>query len=207
MRTFGFSAALTLAVALCAPPSFAQDPADPAAAPATQPAHGRTLHGTLNLSLADAIAMSLENNLNVEVERHAPLIAYEDNRIAWGAYDPEFFSEFGYSSIKNPNANALLGVTESVTRSTDGFGGFRGLVPFLGAEYNLQFDGSRGTTNNTISVLSPELRSSFSADLTMPLLKDLIWNEPWTQVKTRRIAHESSRENFRREVMNTVRDT
>ena len=32
------------------------------------------------------------SNLDVEVERHAPLIAYEDSRVAWGAYDPEFYA-------------------------------------------------------------------------------------------------------------------
>ncbi len=212
MRSLRCFAALGLAVTLCASPALAQEPDDPPAAAAPQTTHGRTLHGTLNLSLADAIAMSLENNLNVEVERHAPLIAYEDSQIAWGAYDPEFFSEFSYSSIKNPNANALLSlggapIFDSTNRNTSGFSGLRGIVPWLGAEYTMQFDSSRRTTNNTIEALSPELRSSWFAEVTMPLMKDLIWNEPWTQVKTSRIVHEASRENFRREVMNTVRDT
>ena len=37
-----------------------------------------TMHGQLRLSLADAVAMGIENNLNVAVARHDPLIAYED---------------------------------------------------------------------------------------------------------------------------------
>ena len=55
-----------------------------------------TLHGNLALSLQDAIAMGLENNLNLEVQRHSPLIAEEDSQIAWGAYDPEFYGETHY---------------------------------------------------------------------------------------------------------------
>ena len=33
-----------------------------------------TLHGELGLSLADAIAMGIENNLDVQIQRHQPLI-------------------------------------------------------------------------------------------------------------------------------------
>ena len=44
---------------------------------------GTTIHGKLNLSLADAIKMGLENNLDVAVERYSPFIAYEDQRVAW----------------------------------------------------------------------------------------------------------------------------
>jgi outer membrane protein len=162
------------------------------------------LHGKLGLSLADAIKMGLENNLGVEVNRHTPLIANENESIAWGAYDPEWFSEFGYSMDKNPNANVLLGTTESSNRRTDGFGGFRGLVPWLGSSYEIQVDGSRHTTNNTIQVLSPELRSEVSMRFTQPLMKGLIWNEPWTSVKTNRVASLEAYETFRNSIMDTV---
>ena len=60
------------------------------------------LRGSLTLSLADAIAMGLENNLDIEVERHAPLIAEEDYQISWGAYDPILGGEAG------PRRNAIL---------------------------------------------------------------------------------------------------
>jgi outer membrane protein len=167
------------------------------------------LHGKLGLSLADAIKMGLENNLGVEVSRHTPLIANENESIAWGAYDPEWFSEFGYSLDKNPNANILLSnvqddKTESVNRRTDGFGGIRGLVPWLGSSYQFQLDGSRRTTNNAIDVLSPELRSEFSMRFTQPLMKGLIWNEPWTSVKTNRVASLEAYESFRNSIMDTV---
>jgi outer membrane protein TolC len=42
--------------------------------------------------------------------------------------------------------------------------------------------------------------------LNQPLLRNLIWNAPWTRVKTSRILAEAELENFRREVMDTVRD-
>ena len=42
--------------------------------------------------------------------------------------------------------------------------------------------------------------------LRMPLLKNLIWNEPWTQVKTTKLQREGAAEDFRGSVMDTVRD-
>ena len=47
----------------------------------------------LELTLEDAIRMGLENNLDVQVERYAPMIAELDVTAAWGAYDPELFAE------------------------------------------------------------------------------------------------------------------
>jgi len=178
-----------------------------AAAPAAQGIESAPmLHGTLSLSLADAIRMGLENNLDVQVQRYSPLIAGYDEDIAWGAFDPELYSEFTYRDIKTPNNNVLFNPSpENVDRSTEGFGGFRGIVPVLGSEYRAEFGGSRALTNSDIIALSPELQSNWSLSLVQPLLKDLFWNSPWTQVKTRRIAHDASNEEFRRAVMDTVR--
>jgi len=200
------------ALALLALPATVLAEEDTPAAPLRPGDSSAILHGKLALSLADAIKMGLENNLGVEVDRHTPLIANENESIAWGAYDPEWYSEFGYASDKNPTGNALLGLgtsdsakpSDSVNRRTDGFGGFRGLVPWLGSSYQLQLDGNRTTTNNTIQALSPELRSELSFRFTQPLLKGLIWNEPWTSVKTNRIASLEAYESFRNSVMDTV---
>ena len=63
-----------------------------------------SLHGTLSLSLADAIRMGLENNLDVQVARFSPLIAGEQEGIAWGAYDPEFFGDIDYANTETPTA-------------------------------------------------------------------------------------------------------
>ena len=161
---------------------------------------------TMRLSLAESIQLALQNNLDVEVQRFAPLIAGEQETEAWGAYDPEFFAEFGYSDTKEPISFILQGEPLSKGDSYDGFGGFRGLLPYLGSEYNFQFDGERSTTNLPVQSFSPEYRSSFSLSVTQPLLRGLIWNEAWTRVKTTRVRYDESLENFRRRVMDTVQE-
>jgi outer membrane protein TolC len=166
---------------------------------------GPMLHGKLALTLEDALKMGLENNLDVQVQRYSPLIAEMDQAIAWGAYEPEAFAEFGYTESQLPNANVLFGTNESVNRSTDGFTGLRGMLPLLGTEYAVQFDSDRTTTNNSIQALSPQYTSAWRFDVVQPLLRDLIWNQPWTQIQSSRLFYEASQEQFRRNVMDTVR--
>jgi len=79
-------------------------------------------------------------------------------------------------------------------------------VPLLGAEYSLTLAGQRVSTNSSIAQLSPELRSSFIVETSIPLLRDLLWNQAWTRVQTSDLGYESSREDFRRSLMDIVQD-
>ncbi len=171
-----------------------------------------TLHGELALSLGDAIKMGLENNLDVEVQRHEPLIAGEDVDIAWGVFDPEFFSELFYVDRRTPEANPLLAggtggtVAIRIDRSLpEGEGGLRGELPLLGTEYSLGFSGNETTTNNAFAAtLLPQNASGLSLSVTQPLLRDLIWNRSWTTVQSNKISAQASLEGFRTEVMDVV---
>jgi len=154
------------------------------------------------LSLEEAIRLALENNLDVKVQRFGPLIGAERMREVRGAFDPELFADFGYSDVDSLRASSFY--PTSSDRTIDGFGGFRGLIPMLGSEYDFRFEGSRTKTDSIVQSLSPEYRSSFSLDFTQPLLRDLIWNEPWTRVKTTRVLYDETLEEFRRQVMDTV---
>jgi len=199
------SAALVLAgLALAAPHARAEDV--PPAPTTPSPIAAPTLHGNLALSLQEAIEMGLENNLNLEVQRHGPLIAEEDAVIAWGAYDPSFYGDTHYLDSETPNAVALNAQTTTSLKGVEGTGGFQGLIPWLGASYDLSLYSSRLETNNTIQSVSPAMRSIVSIGVSVPLLRGLIWNEPWTRVKVTKILHDAQLENFRTEVMDTVRD-
>src|SRR5258705_864655 len=90
-----------------APEPMPEVPAHPPAAAAHPQAPAPLLHGTLELSLQDAIRMGLENNLDVQIERYAPMIADLDVSVALGAYEPELFSEAFYKDTRLPNASTL----------------------------------------------------------------------------------------------------
>ncbi len=164
------------------------------------------LHGTLELTLQDAIRMGLENNLDVQVERYAPMIADLDLTAAWGTFDPELFAEASYNDSRTPNAFGLSGVDTTVTRSTEGVGGLRGMLPIAGTEYDAQFSGARTAFNSRIQLLSPQYDSGWTLNLTQPVLRDLVWNEPWTRVRSSRLLKGSSADAFRGAVMDEVQE-
>jgi outer membrane protein TolC len=178
----------------------------PPSLPEPSPLSAPTLHGNLALSLSEAIAMGLENNLSLEVQRHAPLIAEEDAAIAKGAYDPEFYGETHWLDSEVPIANAITPQAATRVKGVEGEGGLRGLVPWLGTSYNVSLYSSELKTNSSLVSVSPADRSIVNFSVAQPLLRNLIWNAPWTRVKTSRILADAELENFRREVMDLVRD-
>jgi outer membrane protein TolC len=158
------------------------------------------------LSLAEAVALGIANNLDVQVERHGPLLAREDLGVAWGAFDPTFSFAGGVADIKNPTSNVFQGTpTETSDRIYDGDGSISGLVPWLGGEYSVSYVGDSEQTTSTLSTLSPEFRSRVNLEIEVPLLKNLIWNEPWTEVRRGRISVAEDDEEFRTRLMDVVR--
>lgn len=169
------------------------------------------------LSLGEAIASGLERNLALEVQRHAPWIAREGYRAAIGAYDPVFGGELGYGSTETPIANPLLNAgavgqdaallnhpDQLEEKRTDGKTGLQGLVPWLGAEYGLAYTGSRLGTTSSIASYEPELRSSLIGTLSIPLLRDLIYNQAWTELRVTRLGVDTADETFRAALLDTV---
>ena len=190
--------------------SWAQAPGEPLL-PSGEAARGApppTLHGELALSVEDAITMSIENNLDVEIARFTPLIADLDHTSAWGAYDPNLFGSFEYASSKTPVATALLlGTTLSIERKTTGAAGVTGLIPRLGAQYEIAYGGQKLLSNSSIQSLSPEYRANLLGSLTLPLLKGAWWGEPWVAVKQTGIGSEIADQEFRRNLMDLTRAT
>ncbi|MFP8874191.1 MAG: TolC family protein, partial [Myxococcota bacterium] len=164
----------------------------------------KPLEGVHDLSLADAVALGLRFNLDVEIERFTPLIALQEAEASWGAYDPLFAAELGYKRNEFPNTFALEGTHSQIERHVDGVGSLDWLVPFIGASLGVSVAGSQATTNNTLETLSPKFRSSVAFNARIPLLRGLIWNEAWTNVKTSKLGFGISRANFSKNVMDVV---
>lgn len=163
------------------------------------------LRGELALSLRDAIAMGIENNLDVEIVRHDPLIAEQEHRIALGSFDPDLYGTFDHESRTIPIASSLQVSPVLAERETTGSAGIRGLIPKLGWSYDLGFTGRRLTTTSSISELSPEYNQAITGSITLPLLKGFLWGQAWTLVKITSLADEIAEEQFRSELMDVVR--
>ncbi len=165
----------------------------------------------ITISLAQAIDNALANNLDLRLSRYVPEIALEQLGEAEGIYDPNFFADFGYTSSNVPTTFSLGGQEElGVTKGslTSGQTGMEGEIPKFGARYGIRYAGARDATSGTsFAALSPEYTAGVEATLSIPLLRDLIWNSSWTQIQSRKLDHSATREDFRREMMDLVRDT
>jgi outer membrane protein TolC len=188
---------------------WTQEPGEPppAIGEATRGVPPPTLHGELALSVEDAITMAIENNLDVEIARFTPLIADLVHTEAWGLHDPVAFGSFDYSSIDTPVASTLEPSVLTIERETSGGAGVMGLIPKLGAQYEISYGGRRLTTSQAIPDLSPEYRASLLGTLTLPLLKGAWWGEPWVLVKQTGVLAEAADEGFRTSLMELARAT
>ncbi len=183
----------------------ALDRAAPPGPPTSADEAVRALSGVISVSLAEAIRIGLERNLDLQVVRFDPYIAEEGVGVAWGAYDPSFANEFGYSSVASPNFNVFT-LPQQVIRQNelDGSTGLKGLIPWWGASYEIGYTGSRTYSDSTGAGFSPQLDANVFANFSIPLLKNLVWNQPWTQLKASQVVFQGSREDFRRQVMDVV---
>ncbi|MBW2712772.1 MAG: TolC family protein, partial [Deltaproteobacteria bacterium] len=163
------------------------------------------------LSLSQAIDNALVNNLDLELSRYAPELALARWKEAHGVYDPDFFANYGYSSATSPSSfafDASAGLPVIDTRKRSGGTGISGEIPFIGARYGIKYGGSQAVTTGTANVLlKPENRSGVEATLSIPLLRDLIWNQSWTQIQSRKLEHRATNEEFRRSMMDIVNET
>ncbi|HKK50146.1 MAG TPA: TolC family protein [Myxococcota bacterium] len=159
------------------------------------------------LGIEEAVALSLANNLEVEVERFAPLIAGTEEQGAWGAYDPRLAADFSYDVRKSPNTFSLNAAPFNIDRERGGGVGIEQLIPYIGASLGIRYEASDRTTNSTLQALDPQFDTSVFLTARIPLARDLIWNEPWTQVKVRASQYRASRESFRSLIMDTTQST
>ncbi len=173
-------------------PAFGQD--DPASASSE----------VLELSLSQAIERGIEHNLDVAIERFNPIAADLDYSAAWGAHEPVANGQFNTSSRATPTASALQAGNSQTSRFTGGDVGVGGVLPKLGWTYELSYLGQRNTSDSSIQTLSPEYKAEVAATVTLPLLRDFLWGNEWTQVKLSGIGRGVAFDEFRVRLMDTV---
>ncbi|CAM9169745.1 unnamed protein product, partial [Discosporangium mesarthrocarpum] len=164
------------------------------------------------ISVSEAVALSIRNNLDIEVARFEPMIAEADREGAWGAYDPTINADMLYDVTASPIANFLPGQPQDSSQNKDRIiGGGVGIdqqIPYLGATVGFRYDASATRTRGRLAAyIDDQIDSSLFFNANIPLARNLVWNQAWTEVKTSVIASESARLDFTASLMDTVRNT
>ena len=156
------------------------------------------------LSLDEAIAVGLQNNLDVQVNRFSPYSSELTSEAAWGAYDPVLSGNAGYAGDAQENTFQINQVPIAKNYVVNGQVGIDALIPYWGGRVFVNFDSERILTNSTVQNYSPQYESGVEFGANVPLLRGLIWNEPWTQVKLTHLGFGAAVDDFTTSVMDTV---
>lgn len=147
----------------------------------------------LQLTLAEAVRLAFENNLDIQVVRYDRGMAREGVRVARGAFDPVFqvgtpgasltapvggggfggtgaFDGLGFTSTESPTSSQLAGanVIENDTFST----AFDlGQLFEFGLRYGVSYRLTRNNTNSAFSSLNPSYDNTLTLGVAQPLLR------------------------------------
>ena len=150
--------------------AFGQVAPTPAPAPGTP---APAVQGT-PLAIDDAVRMALENNLGIQTEKLNPQIQVLGIARADAAYAPTLFSTVNRRSATAPPGDFLSSGGANIVTSSN-FNSSAGLgqnVKWGGGNYQISFDGARGTSNAARTLFSPQLNSNLNAIYTQPLLRN-----------------------------------
>jgi len=132
---------------------------------------GEVQEKELKLSLQKVIEITLQNNLDIAVERMHPKINEESITFENSLFDPTLFSDVSIGKDVTPSASAFASPDVTKEENINFSIGVKQRLK-AGTSYELKFDSLRNITNSTFSGLDPQFNSSIDLDFTQPLLKD-----------------------------------
>ena len=125
------------------------------------------------LSIDEAVALALEQNSDLQVDRIDPQIQDHSISIAKSGWTPIFFSQVTTRSQTNPPQDVFGGNQTAITNENlSSVAGVQHALPFGGASYQANLNSGRLTSNNIFSSFNPQLSSSVAFSYTQPLLRN-----------------------------------
>lgn len=159
------------------------------------------------MGIEEAVAMSIQNGLGVEVERYGPLIAEATANAAWGSYDPLLFGDYLYDVSKSLNVSPFNAAPLNRDRTHGGNVGILQAIPYIGASLDARFTSNSVATRSSFAQYEQQYNTSFFLSATVPLLRNLVWNQNWTSVKLTGSQSDVAEQQFRQALMDTVQAT
>lgn len=159
------------------------------------------------LALQDAIAMALQNNLNIEQFRQGVQIAQSNLYSLRGIYDIVSSTEISYRSQTIPVASLFAGggSSSSVTQrqltwnlSTNQF------IERGGGSWQVDFDNNRVNTSSTASTLTTQYSPTLTFTFVQPLLRNFSIDLNRRQINVAKKALDLSDSQFRQSVIDII---
>ena len=126
------------------------------------------------MSIDDAVATALEQNLDLQVQRINPQLRDLDTSQVRTAWSPTFTTNFNLTDQTQPPSSFLSGNTSQINNGRSAFDfGVTQATPWYGGRYDVQWNNGRSTTNNIFTNFDPQLTSNVALTYTQPILRNL----------------------------------
>ncbi len=130
------------------------------------------------ISIREAIALALENNKDIEVTRKNVRIAEFDLQAARGFNQPRLIGNTIYERATLPNVSIFSTNRDFTQGSLSTSAAIQGYIPNFGTVIRAESTNQRITTDNPISILSPQLNAGLGVTVTQPLLRGRGFDQP-----------------------------
>lgn len=158
----------------------------------------------IELTLEEAIARSLERNLDLAVERLNPQVFDLNLAQQLSAYRPSVNSSLSNSSRTNPSSTQLDGGNSVISDTATFNSGWTQAVPWGGGNYQVNLNNNRSSSTNFFASFNPSYRSSFQASYTQPLLRGFKIDTTRQEIRVTRINRDIADIDLSQTVTNTV---
>jgi outer membrane protein TolC len=135
-------------------------------------AGGDDTRRTLPLSSREAVSLSLNHNLDIEIARYQPWIESQNVYAALGTFDHVLYGSFSDGRDVTPGLSSLSGATRLQGDATAFTMGLRKTLPF-GPSYDFFFTNDRIESNNAFLLLNPGWSQTAGGTVTVPLLRGM----------------------------------
>ncbi len=124
----------------------------------------------LPVSLREAVALSLNHNLDIEVARYQPWIEDQNVLAALGTWDHLLYAQASGTESTSVGFSQLSGATRLEDEFLTTTLGIRKVLPF-GASYDLSYSVDRSESNNAFLLINPRWNQSAGLSVALPLLQ------------------------------------
>jgi HAE1 family hydrophobic/amphiphilic exporter-1 len=156
------------------------------------------------LTLHEAIELALENNRDIEISRKTEKMAEFDLKAAYGFYQPRITGQGYYERATVANLSIFSNNTTTTTGTFLGNATLTGYYRPQGTVFSSSFNNTRLTSNNPISILSPQFNSNLNFGFTQPLFRGRKFDVPRRTIEVAKRNIELTDTQFRQRTIDTV---
>jgi len=137
-----------------------------------------------NMTLEDAYAVALDNNLELKVARMNPQGVDYQLQGARAAFSPRLTGTYSYNNSTTTSNFSLDGVTSVTTRNQSGNTSLQKAMPWYGGSMSLTFNNGRSSSNQVTNRFNPSFSTSLNLNYTQPILEGFKIDSTRNQIRT-----------------------